>query len=190
MPDFWEISGSNSNGKVYDMGKERGRNFYASLLTEDLQRQWTDWMMRAMSGQVITTTVTVSCMQGLLSTKKGKKFCRTYFDKDGKEIIVENYVTGNIILNRDGRVHVFSGITELTLKLLEELDAVNCRLFYNSLSTPLFISQKMPENGMEDILFWQEDERDDIPGNMQLISDGGAKRTGKIYAQKKESFRN
>lgn len=189
VPDLWEISGSNSNGKVHDMGKERGRIFYAQPAHRRLVKT-VDWLDD--EGNVRSSDHYNS--HGVLYArtafnKKGKKFCRSYFDKDGKEIIVENYVTGSIILNRDGKVHVFSGMTEFALKLFEELDAANCRLFYNSLSTSLFISQKMPENGMEDILFWQEDERDDIPGNMQLIFDGGSKRTGKIYVQKKDSFR-
>ena len=29
VPDYWEISGTNNNGKVQDLHKERGRIFYA-----------------------------------------------------------------------------------------------------------------------------------------------------------------
>ena len=29
VPDYWEISGTNNNGKVQDLYKERGRIFYA-----------------------------------------------------------------------------------------------------------------------------------------------------------------
>lgn len=29
VPEYWEISGTNSNGKVQDLYKERGRIFYA-----------------------------------------------------------------------------------------------------------------------------------------------------------------
>ena len=62
------------------------------------------------------------------------------------------------------------------------------RIFYNSLSTPLFVSERMPEGRQEDVLFWQENARDDIPGNMQMILSGRSKRTRSIYVQKKESY--
>ena len=62
------------------------------------------------------------------------------------------------------------------------------RIFFNSLSTPLFVSERMPEDRQEDVLFWQEDARDDIPGNMQKILSGQSKRTKSIYVQKRESY--
>ena len=36
VPEYWEISGTNSNGKVQDLYKERGRIFYAKPEHKDL----------------------------------------------------------------------------------------------------------------------------------------------------------
>ena len=77
---------------------------------------------------------------------------------------------------------------DLILKLLEELGAMGSRIFFNSLSTPLLVSEKMPEGRKEDVLFWQEGVRDDIPGNMQLILSGKSRRTRAVYVQKKASY--
>ena len=61
-------------------------------------------------------------------------------------------------------------------------------MIFNSLSYSFFVSQKMPENGKRDILFWQESRRPDIPGNMQMILDGEATRTAEILVQKRHSY--
>lgn len=97
-------------------------------------------------------------------------------------------MTHDIILNRGGKVYIFKNKVELILKLLEELEAMGSRIFFNSLSTPLFVSERMPEGRKEDVLFWQEGARNDIPGNMQLILSGQSRRARVIYVQKRESY--
>ena len=42
VPDYWEISGNNSNGKVQDMSRERGKIFYAEPKHKRLVRI-VDW---------------------------------------------------------------------------------------------------------------------------------------------------
>ena len=83
------------------------------------------------------------------------------------------------------------------------------RIFFNSLSTPLFVSERMPEDRQEDVLFWFMphnfiQERNHrfmslkhmlicnvcliMQGNMQMILSGQSKRTKSIYVQKRESY--
>lgn len=97
-------------------------------------------------------------------------------------------MTRDIILNRKGKVYVFKNKVDLVLQLLEELKAMGSRIFFNSLSTPLFVSERMPAGRKEDVLFWQEGVRNDIPGNMQMILSGQSRRTRTIYVQKKDSY--
>ena len=97
-------------------------------------------------------------------------------------------MTRDLILNRGDKVYVLKNKVDLILKLLEELGAMGSRIFFNSLSTPLLVSEKMPEGRKEDVLFWQEGVRDDIPGNMQLILSGKSRRTRAVYVQKKASY--
>ena len=61
------------------------------------------------------------------------------------------------------------------------------RIFYNSLSTPFFVSECLPPN-YQDILFWQENINNEIPGNMKVILNKIARRTKKIYVQKVDAY--
>lgn len=188
IPDYWEISGNNTGGKIHNLNKERGRIFYAEPLHKRLVKT-VDWMDESGTVRASDHYNKYGALYAKTAfNKKGQKFCKSYFDSDGKEVLMENYVTSDIILNRDGKVFLYKNKTQLALKLLEEIGAMNSRLFYNSLSTPLFVSERMPDTRTEDVLFWQEDERNDIPGNMQMIFDGKSKRTKNIYVQKKDSY--
>lgn len=60
--------------------------------------------------------------------------------------------------------------------------------FIDFLSFPFFASQILPDNGMGDILFWNEPVENEIPGNMQIILNHQATRTAKIYVQRKASY--
>lgn len=189
VPDYWEISGNNSSGKVNDLHHERGRIFYADPKHKRLVRvvDWLDEKGNVRSSDHYNRYGALYART--FFNKEGKRFCKAYFDADGRETLLENFVTHDIILNRDGRVYVLKSKVDLILKVLEELNAMKGRLFYNSLSTPLFVSERMPADRKEDVLFWQEGARNDIPGNMQMILNGGAKRTKAICVQKKDSYK-
>lgn len=188
VPDYWEISGTNSDGKVHDLHRERGRIFYAEPKHKRLVRvvDWLDEKGTVRSSDHYNRYGALYART--FFNKEGKRFCRAYFDVEGRETILENFVTHDIILNRSGRVYVFKSKVDLILKLLEELGAMESRIFFNSLSTPLFVSERMPSGRQEDILFWQEGVRNDIPGNMQMILNRQARRVRSIYVQKKDSY--
>lgn len=61
------------------------------------------------------------------------------------------------------------------------------QIWYNSLSTPFFLSYNMPQPG-QDILFWQETIGDDIPGNMKILLASSTQRTQKVVVQDKATF--
>jgi accessory Sec system glycosyltransferase GtfB len=113
----------------------------------------------------------------------GKKVNCAYFNAAGQEIIVENYVTGDIILNED-QVRIFHTKTAFVCYFLRRAGLSDRRIFFNSLSTPFFVSEQIGGDCREDVLFWQEPRRKDIPGNMQIILSGKARRTKKILVQK------
>lgn len=188
VPDYWEISGNNSEGKVHDLHRERGRIFYAEPKHKRLVRvvDWLDEKGTVRSSDHYNRYGFLYART--FFSKDGKRFCKAYFDAEGRETLLENFATHDIILNREGRVYIFKGIVDLILKVLEEIGAVGSRIFYNSLSTPLFLSERMPGDRREDILFWQEGTREDIPGNMRMILEGNSKRTKTIYVQKKGSY--
>lgn len=190
VPDYWEISGNNSNGTVKDLYRERGKIHYSGSGNKRLVKA-VDWKDEK---GIIRSTDYYDAFGALYSrmiyNKDGKRIIKTWFDADGCEILTENCITRDIVLNRAGKTVFFRNRTQLILKLIEELKMKDARIFYNSLSTPFFVSESLPateEKG--DVLFWQEGPRNDIPGNMLGILNGSSPRTGRIFVQKKESYK-
>lgn len=188
VPDYWEISGTNMNGKVQDLYKERGRIFYAEPSHKRLVKivDWLDerGVVRSSDhynryGAIFGRTI---------FNNKGQKVNRSYFSADGREIIVENFVTGDIILNDGGETRIFHNKTDFILYFFVRAGFTQTRIFFNSLSTPFFVSNRLKSQVKRDVLFWQEPRREDIPGNMQLIFDGEASRTATVMVQKRKAY--
>lgn len=191
VPDFWEISGSGLAGKVSDLFRERARIFYAAP-NNKRQVQTVEWLDEQGTpryadhyncyGEVYARTTYDSA---------GKRVLKSYFAPDGKEVIVENFVTSDIILNDGTAVRIFNNKTELVAHFLHITGYDRYRLFFNSLSIPFFVSCYLADRGIgekQDILFWQEPIADSIPGNMQMILQGRASRTQKIMVQKRHAY--
>lgn len=188
VPEYWEISGNNSNGKVHNLSKERGRIFYAEPTHKRLVKvvDWYDDRGVVRSSDHYNR---YGALYGrTIFNAKGQKVNKSYFSAAGAEIIVENYVTGDIILNDGEEVKIFHSKTEFVIYALEKAGYKQSRIFFNSLSTPFFVSQRLSADIKGDVLFWQEPVRDAIPGNMKIILDGQASRTAKIMVQKKHSY--
>lgn len=183
VPDYWEISSNNQSGKVCDLFRERGRIFYTEPKNKRLVKV-VDWLdekgvVRSSDhynryGAIYARTI---------FNAKGEKVNKSWFSPDGREVIMENYVTGDIILNEGEEIHFFRNRTAFVLHFLAAAQFSQSRLFFNSLSTPFFVSQAMKAEKKQDILFWQEPVRDGIPGNMQVILNGQASRTAQIMVQ-------
>lgn len=188
VPDYWEISGTNAIGKVQDLNKERGKIFYAEPKHKRMVRV-VDWydergVVRSSDhynryGAVYGRTI---------FNAKGQKVNKSYFSAVGQEVIVENYVTGDIILNEENKVRIFRNKTEFVMHFFVRAGFKQNRIFYNSLSTPYFVSNRLKSHEKRDVLFWQEPKRDDIPGNMQSIFNEEAGRTATVIVQKKKSY--
>lgn len=188
VPEYWEITGTGVSGKICNMKQERGRIFYAEPLYKRLVKV-VDWLDEKgtvrysdhynKDGALYARTV---------FNKKGQKATKSYFSAEEKEVIVENYVTGDIILNDNGAVRIFRNKTAFVKYFLEKTGFDKGRIFINSLSIPFFVSCGLSENGKQDVLFWHEPVGKEIPGNMQMILNGTANRVGKILVQKKLSY--
>lgn len=188
VPDYWEISANNSSGRVHNLSKERGRIFYAEPAHKRLVRV-VDWLDER---GIVRSSDHYNSYGALYArtifNAKGQKVNKSYFSGDGKEIIMENFVTGDIILNDGDIVKIFPNKTEFVLYFMERAGFSQSRIFFNSLSTPFFVSQRLSREEKEDILFWQEPVRDVIPGNMQIILNGQSTATNGIMVQKRQAY--
>lgn len=188
VPDFWEISSTNNSGEIHDLNKLRARMFYSIPTNTRIVRcvEWLDDNGVVRSCDYYNRFGTLYARATF--DKKQKIILKSYFDSKNREIIVEDYVTNDIILNYKERVMIFKSKADFVMYYLKELGLDNTRLFINSLGTPFFVSNMLEENNKSDVLFWQEYRRDDIPGNMQYIIDGRATRVGSVYVQKKDAY--
>ncbi len=188
VPDYWEISGSNSGGSVHDLTKERAKIFYAEPTHKRLVKV-VDWYDER---GVVRTSEHYNRFGAMYArtifNSKGQKVNKSYFSADGKEIIVENFVTSDIILNEEKTIRIFHNKTEFVLYFMKAAGFEHRRVFFNSLSTPFFVSQRMEAGEKRDVLFWQEPVRDDIPGNMKIILNGQSTRTSTIMVQNRHAY--
>lgn len=187
VPAFWEIKGTNQMGQVYDKSQERAKLFFAKPEHKRCIRvvDWMDEHQEVRSSDhynrfgVLFARTTFNA--------KSQKFLKTYFDAKGREIITENFVTGNIILNWKDKVFIFNNKTKFIIFFLKEAGLDHSRIYYNSLAVPFFVSQNLSGRQKEDLLFWQEPRREDIPGNMQMIFSGDS-NTSQVIVQKREAY--
>ncbi len=186
VPDYWEIAADGTSGTVHDRNRLRARLFYARG-TEGRIVSDVDWLDE---GATVRFTDHYD-REGILRARttfngRGQRFCRSWFDDLGRERIVENYVTGDIVVTRNGATQLYRSRTDLAVAILRERGLEGRRFFYNSLSTPLFATERLAPAPEGNVLFWQERPRPDIPGNMQMILDGKS-RTSLILVQNAES---
>lgn len=188
VPEYWEISGNNSIGSVHDKDKERGKIFYAEPTHKRRVKivDWYDEKGVARSSDHYNRYGAIFART--LFNAKGQKFSKSYFSAAGEEVIVENFVTGDIILNEGDSVRIFHTKTDFIVYAIERAGFGECRIFFNSLSTPFFVSNRMSSPVKQDILFWQEPVGNEIPGNMRIILNGQASRTETIMVQKRQAY--
>ena len=170
------------------MSRERGRIFYAEPKHKRLVRV-VDWydergIVRFSDhynryGAIFARTI---------FSEKGKRVNKSYFSPEDREIIVENFVTGDIILNESKEVRIFHTKADFVLHFFVKAELKQKRIFFNSLSTPFFVSNKLSASVKRDVLFWQESGNKEIPGNMQMIFNGQAARTATVMVQKKQPY--
>lgn len=188
VPEYWEISGNNTSGKVHNLNKERARIFYAEPKHKRLVKV-VDWY----DDRGVVRSSDHYNKYGALYARtifniEGKKVNKTYFSATGQEIIMENFVTKDILLNDGNQVRIFHNKKDFAIFFMEKSGLAKKRIFFNTLSTCFFVTQGLPAYRREDVLFWQEPIRGEIPGNMRVILNGTATRATKIMVQRKDSY--
>lgn len=186
VPEFWEIRADNSKGEIFNYSKKQGHIHYAQPAHQRLVKA-VDWYDD--KGRVCLTDrynrLGYRYAQSIY-TPQNTMLLTTYFNPKGQEVIVENHQTGDIILNDGGKVKCFHNRQDFAIAYLKQAGHKLDRIFYNSLSTPFFVAHKLGGEG-KDVLFWQEDIHQDIPGNMRILLESKGRQT-QIMVQKKDAF--
>ncbi len=190
IPKFWEIKGTGSNTEVFELHHKRAKAYYAEPKIKRYVRV-VDWFDE--DGRVRLSDhynrYGHRFAQTVLDEEK-KPLIKTYFTPDGKEKIVENLQVGTVILMEEDGMKFFKDKQDFVIHFLKEKGYAQDRIFFNSLGLPFQISLRLGREGIlaDDILFWQEDIKDAVPGNMQMIFRGEAARIKKVAVQKKNAL--
>lgn len=188
VPDYWEISSTNSKGSIHNLNKEVGRIFYTEP-TNKRHVKIVDWLNDEGVVRISEHYNKYGALYAKTTfNKKGQKVNKSYFDVNGAEIIVENFVTGDIILNDGKLTRVFEDKTAFVTYFARQAGFEERGICFNSLSIPFFVSESLNPNDKKDVLYWQEPVRPDVPGNMKIILDGNGVRAGKVVVQKRKSY--
>lgn len=189
VPDTWSIqAGDEESGTISYQQVEKGKIHYANLPQKRLV-QAVDWYDRVgiirfkdhynRYGDLYARTV---------YDAKGKPMSKSVFSAEGKEVIVENYITHDIILNDGNIVKIFRTKESLIRYYFKKLGLDQCKIYFNSLSNAFLISNRLDVLAKEDVLFWQETVENDVPGNMRMILEGRAFRCDKVMVQTRSAY--
>ena len=181
VPDFWEIAGNNQFGTINDLNQERAVIHFADGLQARLVKK-VEWKTPAgRIFQVDHYNRFGACFAKTTFDASGQAIMTSYRDVDQKEVILENHVTGDILLTLEGQgLRHFSGRVAFIIDFLQGLEVNLDHILFNSLSTSFLTSFHFPDKSGQDILVWQESLQDHIPGNMQLILENGHLRVKTI----------
>ena len=170
VPYFWEIAGNNQFGTINDLNQERAVIHFADGLQARLVKK-VEWKTPAgRIFQVDHYNRFGACFAKTTFDASGQAIMTSYRNVDQKEVILENHVTGDILLTLEGQgLRHFSGRVAFIIDFLQGLKVNLDHILFNTLSTSFLTSFHFPDKSGQDILVWQEPLHNDIPGNMQLI---------------------
>lgn len=190
VPDFWEISGDNSSGKVNYYGQEKARIAYHAASYKRIVES-VEWLDD--TGQVVMIERYDQYGRKIAVTTcdaQGHPLVTTYFEGD-TERLTENHQTGDLILTLEHQpMRIFKNRLDYFVFYLEYRGFNLDGLVYNTLATSFSLSLQLGNKGIKgcDVLVWQEPLHDSLPGNMQLILKSPEIRTKKILIPQNATY--
>lgn len=185
IPPLWEIAGNQNIAEIIDNGKVRGRIFYREHFKNRIVNfvEWFDEKDRLRSVDHYTKEG-VKFAQTVYDLEK-TPILKTYVNREGKEVIYENFVTKDIVLDWKGQSHFFASKHDFIIFFLNQLDIDISKIIINSLATPFFVLY-YSDFVKQAVLFWQENSESHVPGNMKLLLDKEHCQTSVIIPDKQE----
>lgn len=185
IPPLWEIAGNQNIAEIIDNGKVRGRIFYREHFKNRIVNfvEWFDEKDRLRSVDHYTKEG-VKFAQTVYDLEK-TPILKTYVNREGKEVIYENFVTKDIVLDWKGQSHFFASKHDFIIFFLNQLDIDISKIIINSLATPFFVLY-YSDFVKQAVLFWQENSESHVPENMKLLLDKEQCQTSVIIPDKQE----
>ncbi len=191
VPDHWSIQAGVSEtdyGRITYQHEEKGRIHYWKS-----EKKWlvesVDWFDRkgAVRFRDHYNRYGMICARTFYNGQE-KELGKTWFSAGGQEAITENAVTGDLIVNDGALIKFFRKKMDMICYFFQRAGIEQKKIFYNSLANPFVVSGRLSAPAKRDLLFWQEDVKDAVPGNMQAILGGQASRTNRVMVQKRSAY--
>lgn len=187
LPNFWEIHANGHEGQIFDY-KEKVAHIHYADPKHKRYISHIDWLDKNKKVRITDYYDKYGdIFANSIYNLDGQKINTSYKDDKGKEMIVENHITGNIILNYREKIYIFKNKVDFLNFYLKEANINKDKIIYNSLANSFLRSFYDKEKG-NDILFWQEEIYDYIPGNMKALLESENGRTQKIVVPNIQTY--
>lgn len=190
VPDHWSISAGvgESCGKIVYQSEVKARIYYAEPVRKYLVKS-VDWMNRrgAVRFRDHYNRYGNVCARTFYHAD-GKPLSKSWFSANEREILVENYVTGDITYNDGELMKHFRTKMELLSYFFLRMGFERNRIFYNSLSMPFEVVHNLGSAAARSRLFWQEPVGDTIMEKLRLFLDGREEHIGQVVVQNRRSY--
>lgn len=190
LPAHWEVQGNNGGADIFEGYKQKGKIHYSNRKDDFRFIQSVEWWNEQEKQRAIDLYNQHGQRFGHKTFSDGGLSLTTYFDSNGKEVIVQNHITGTLQLYYQNQTYIFSNYQSFVLFYFKVAGIDSQNIFYNSLGIPYFITlaleRENPETAYSHTLFWQETSST-MPGNMKgLLETKGS--TKHIIVQNKEEY--
>ncbi|AKS72697.1 glycosyl transferase family 8 [Staphylococcus schleiferi] len=188
VPRFWEIEGNNEEAWVKDMSQKRAMIQYRPG-EKRRHVSHVEWLNQQGKLQYVDhyTQHGVLFAQTVYDLNRNIIF-RRYFDQDGKDVIYYNFLAQSVVLNWKGEQYHFESHIAFLTFFLEALEIDLNHFVVNSLGTPFSVLYYLNHRG-QDVLYWQEHCKGNVPGNMELIfNNDTGQRDFQIVVTHKEEY--
>lgn len=188
IPKYWEIESDNNSAVIKDYNKVRANIHYVEPKHKRLVH-YVEWLDEQGNIRSVDHYNKYGYRYASSAYNNGIGIVNTsYFNAAGKEVIVENHVTQDIILNEDdNKILIFKNKLEFVEYYLKINNLYKENVVYNTLANPFLLTTRNSNPG-HDILVWQEDIGDSLPGNMLFILENDI-RTKSIIVPNKEVYK-
>jgi accessory Sec system glycosyltransferase GtfB len=168
VPSYWRITATATGGEIWDLKTKRGEIKFVQNDNKRLVKE-VHWFNDA--GQIAWIDHYDRYGRRFAKTiySQGVERVREYFDRRGRRVITHSIGVGDVFLEHNGHKHHFATYPQFIVYFLKLRHYKLDHIFYNTLNQALGVSLALPNDGGEDVLFWNEPMGNELPGNMAFL---------------------